>query len=142
MKSGKYIRLSDYNNVKIGYGTIDYVNLKTIYLKLNSWLLPNFEEKNDYNSIISTSRRKIKNIIYNNDISLFKKESIVDLDVKSKGIKLDKKSFMNLEVTLFINQHFDIKKKYAVNIINNICIKIIDEGLDDKNLFNFYKTKK
>lgn len=142
MKTGKYINLDEYKNVKLGYGTIDCVNLKTVYIKINCWLLPNNESDIDYNSVISFARRKIKNIIYNSNISLFKKESIVDLDVKSKGIKIDKKSFMNLEVTLFVDQHFDIKKKYVGNTINDLCIKIIDEGLDNKNLFNFYKTKK
>ena len=40
-----------------------------------------------------------------------KKESIVDLDVKSKGIKLGKKSFLNLEITLFVQEHFDTRSK-------------------------------
>jgi hypothetical protein len=34
MKIGKYIPLGEYNNVKIGYGTVDFKNLKTVYLKL------------------------------------------------------------------------------------------------------------
>ena len=29
MKIGKYIPLGDYKEVKIGYGTVDYKNLKT-----------------------------------------------------------------------------------------------------------------
>lgn len=141
MKTGKYIKLDDYKNIKLGYGTIDYVNLKTIYLKMNCWLLPENDEDNDYKNVISKARRNIKSIIYNLDTNLFKKESIVDLDVKSKGIKVTKKSFMNLEVTLFVDQHFDIKKKHVGDMINDMCIKIIDDGLNDKNLFNFYKTK-
>ena len=28
MKTGKYIQLGIYNNVKIGYGTVDFKNLK------------------------------------------------------------------------------------------------------------------
>ena len=43
-----------------------------------------------------TSKDTIREHNLNN---LFKKESIVDLDIRTKGIKLDKKSFMNLEVT-------------------------------------------
>jgi hypothetical protein len=33
MKIGKYIPLGIYKNVKIGYGTVDFKNLKTIYPK-------------------------------------------------------------------------------------------------------------
>ena len=61
MKIGKYIPLGTYNNVKIGYGTVDFKNLKTIYLKLNSWLQPE-NETDDFDYLISKSRRKIKEI--------------------------------------------------------------------------------
>ena len=30
MKKGKFINVNTHNNVKIGYGTVDYKNLKTI----------------------------------------------------------------------------------------------------------------
>jgi len=141
MKIGKYIPLGTYNNVKIGYGTVDFKNLKTIYLKLNSWLQPE-NETDDFNYLIGKSRRKVKEIIYNLKSPYFKDQSIVDLDVRTKGIKLEKRSFMNLEVTLYVNNQFDIKSKDVKIIINDLFEHIIDEGLSDKKLFNFYKTKK
>jgi hypothetical protein len=141
MKIGKYIPLGTYNDVKIGYGTVDFKNLKTIYLKLNSWLQPE-NETDDFNYLIGKSRRKVKEIIYNLKSPYFKDQSIVDLDVRTKGIKLEKRSFMNLEVTLYVNNQFDIKSKDVKIIINDLFEHIIDEGLSDKKLFNFYKTKK
>ena len=141
MKIGKYIPLGTYNDVKIGYGTVDFKNLKTIYLKLNSWLQPE-NETDDFNYLIGKSRRKVKEIIYNLKSPYFKEQSIVDLDVRTKGIKLEKRSFMNLEVTLYVNNQFDIKSKDVKLIINDLLEHIIDEGLSDKKLFNFYKTKK
>ena len=51
MKTGKYIPLGTYNNVKYGYGTVDFKNLKTIYIKLNSWLQPE-NETDDYDYLI------------------------------------------------------------------------------------------
>jgi hypothetical protein len=133
--------LGTYNEVKIGYGTVDFKNLKTIYLKLNSWLQPE-NETDDFIYLIGKSRRKIKEIIYNFKSPYFKDQSIVDLDVRTKGIKLEKRSFMNLEVTLYVNNQFDIKSKDVKIIINDLFEHIIDEGLSDKKLFNFYKTKK
>ncbi len=141
MKIGKYIPLGEYKNVKIGYGTVDFKNLKTIYLKLNSWVEP-LNEDDDFDQLISKSRRNIKEIIYNLRNNRFKQQSIVDLDIKTKGIKLDKRSFMNLEVTLYVDSFFDVKSKDTKNTMKNVIETIIDNSLSDKNLFNFYKNKK
>jgi hypothetical protein len=141
MKTGKYIPLGTYDEVKIGYGTVDFKNLKTIYLKFNSWLQPE-NETDDFDFIIHKSRRKIKEIIYNLKSPLFKEQCIVDLDIRTKGIKMEKRSFMNLEITLYVNKQFDVKSKDVKNNIKDILMNVIDNGLIDKKLFNFYKSKK
>jgi hypothetical protein len=141
MKTGKYISLGIYNDVKIGYGTVDFKNLKTIYLKLNSWVQPE-NETDDFINTINKSRRKIKEIIYNLKNSNFKQQSIVDLDIRTKSIKLEKRSFMNLEITLYVDKQFDVKSKDVKNNIKEILSRVIEEGLSDEKLFNFYKSKK
>ncbi len=141
MKTGKFIPLGYINNVKIGYGTVDYKNLKTVYLKLNSWLLPETDTK-DFDLIISRARREIKTHLYYLNSEFFRKEHIVDLDVRTKGIKLEKKSFMNLEITLFVKNQFDIRDKKVKSEIKELSDYIIQNNLKDKNLFNFYKNKK
>jgi hypothetical protein len=141
MKIGKYIPLGTYNDVKIGYGTVDFKNLKTIYLKLNSWVQPD-NETDDFDFLINKTRRKIKEIVYNLKNSHFREQCIVDLDIRTKGIQLEKRSFMNLEITLYVNKHFDVKSKEIKNTIKNIMENTIEKGLEDKKLFNFYKTKK
>ena len=141
MKIGKYIPLGTYSNVKIGYGTVDFKNLKTIYLKLNSWIQPQ-NETDDFDFTINKSRKKLKQIVSGLKDPLFKEQSIVDLDIRTKGIQLEKRSFMNLEITLYVNKQFDIKTKDIKNSIKNILESIIDEGLNDKKLFNFNKSKK
>jgi hypothetical protein len=140
MKTGKYISIGEYNNVKIGYGTVDFKNLKTIYLKFNSWLQPE-NDTEDFNLIISKTRRSIKENIYNLKNENFKPQSIVDLDIRTKGIKLEKKSFMNLEVTLYVEKTFDIKSKDIKEFIKKTSYSIINDCLIDKKLFNFNKTK-
>ena len=141
MKIGKYIPLGTYNNVKIGYGTVDFKNLKTIYLKLNSWVQPD-NETDDFDFTIHKSRRKLKQIVSELKNPLFKEQCIVDLDIRTKGIQLEKRSFMNLEITLYVNKQFDIKTKDIKNSIKNILENVVDGGLDDKKLFNFNKSKK
>ena len=141
MKTGKYIPLGTYQNVKIGYGTVDFKNLKTIYLKLNSWIQAD-NETDDFDLTINKTRRKVKEIIYNLNNPNFKQQSIVDLDVRTKGIKLEKRSFMNLEVTLYVDKQFDVKSKETKNNVKDILLNVIEEGLSNKKLFNFYKSKK
>ena len=141
MKIGKYIPLGEYKNVKLGYGTVDFKNLKTIYLKLNSWVQPN-NENDDFDTSISKTRRIIKEIIYNLRNENFKPQCIVDLDIKTKGIKIEKRSFMNLEVTLYVDKIFDVKSKSTKTMVKDIIENLIDNGLTDKNLFNFNKNKK
>ena len=141
MKTGKYISLGEYNEVKIGYGTVDFKNLKTIYLKLNAWVEPN-NDTDDFDHLINKTRRGIKEIIYNLKNENFKPQCIVDLDIRTKGIKLNKRSFMNLEVTLYVDNFFDVKSKHIKLSIKDIIKSIIDDRLSNKNLFNFYKNKK
>lgn len=141
MKIGKYIPLGIYKNVKIGYGTVDFKNLKTVYLKFNSWAQPE-NETDDFDVVITKSRRKIKEQFYNLKNPNFKQQSIVDLDIRTKGIKLEKRSFMNLEVTLYVENQFDVKSKEIKSTIKNVMESVIDNSLTDKKLFNFYKSKK
>jgi hypothetical protein len=141
MKTGKYISLGEYNEVKIGYGTVDFKNLKTIYLKLNAWVEPD-NDTDDFNHLIGKTRRNIKEIIYNLKNENFKPQSIVDLDIRTKGIKLNKRSFMNLEVTLYVEKSFDVKSKHIKLSVKDLIKDIIDSSLSNKNLFNFYKNKK
>lgn len=141
MKTGKFITLGYCNNVKVGYGTVDHKKLKTVYVKLNSWLEPENEDE-EFDSIISKTKRKIKLRIYDLRSEYFKKESIVDLDVRTKGIKLGKKSFLNLEITLFTEKPFDIRSDEIKDLMEKLCNDIINLDLDNKILFNFHQNKK
>ena len=63
MKKGKFIVIGSHGNVKMGYGTVDFKNLKTIYIQLNSWIQPTLDEQ-DFDKLIYKSRKKIKDKIY------------------------------------------------------------------------------
>ena len=140
MKVGKYIPLGEYNNVMIGYGTVDFKILKTIYLNLNSWVEPSNDDT-DFDILINKSRKKIKHKIFGLNDRKFKPQSIVDLDVKTNGVKLNKRSFMNLEITLYVNEYFDVKSKPIKTEIKTFIENIIDDDLIDKDLFNFHTNK-
>lgn len=139
MKLGKYKQLKNYKNVKLGFGTVDYINFKSIYLKFNTWITPT--ENDNFDNIIKVNKNKIKNYLINNKEDFFKNELIIDFDIKSKGLKHNKKSFMNLEITLFINKKIDFKSKELKNKTNLLMISIIDLLSEEKKLFNFNLDK-
>lgn len=141
MKLGRFIPIGVYKNVKVGYGTINHKDLKTIYLSLNSWLDPQ-DECDDYDRIVKSSRNDIKKLIYNLGQNTFRPESIVDLDIRTKGIKKEKRSFMNLEVTLYVLEQINIKDKDLKLNMEILMKGIIDTCLNNEMLFNFNKRKK
>lgn len=141
MKLGRFIPIGVYKNVKVGYGTINHKDLKTIYLSLNSWLDPQ-DECDDYEKIVKSSRNDIKKLIYNLGQNTFRPESIVDLDIRTKGIKKEKRSFMNLEVTLYVLEQINIKDKDLKLNMEILMKGIIDTCLNNEMLFNFNKRKK
>jgi hypothetical protein len=92
--------------------------------------------------LINKTRRKIKEQVYELRTPYFKSQCIVDLDIRTKGIKMEKRSFMNLEITLYVENAFDVKTKDTKNLIKDILINTIDTSLSNKKLFNFHKSKK
>ena len=57
--------------------------------------------------------RAVKHSVYETlDKELFDDSFIVDLDLRSSGLTLGKKSFMNLEINFFLNEEeLDFKSK-------------------------------
>ena len=142
MKKGKTTKLSGYRTFKAQYGTIDAQNLKSIYINIQTWLEPKNDVENWSRVVLNMSRSVKHCVLENINKEIFDTKFIVDLDLRTSGLQLNKKSFMNLEITLYVNKQFDIKTKDIKNSIKNILESIIDEGLNDKKLFNFNKSKK
>jgi len=56
MKNGKKVKLKIYNNLKIFYGTIDYKELKSIYITIQAWAEPKIYSENWKRIVLSQSR--------------------------------------------------------------------------------------
>jgi hypothetical protein len=89
---------------------------------------------------MSLTKRNIKIHISNLNNKYFKNFSIVDFDIRTKGIRENKKSFMNLEVTLFVDKKFNLKEKKYKDMIRDICHEIIDNSIS-KHDFIFFINK-
>lgn len=141
MKKGKSVRLNGYKDFKVTYGTVDSKNLKSIYINIQSWVEPK-QEYNRVESIINNLSRSIKhNVLETIDKEIYDKKFIVDLDLRSSGIHLNKKSFMNLEFYLYTNEHNNFKSREILNSVRDIVDSVLRENLINNQYFNFYSSK-
>jgi hypothetical protein len=126
----------------ISYGTVDSKELKSIYINFQMWLLPK-KEFEKWNKQITILERNIKQVVIDTiNKKIFKETFIVDLDVKLSGLSYGKKSFVNLEITLFTTQIMDFREQSIKNNIKDISDAIyVDCFLNSKD-FNFSLTKK
>jgi hypothetical protein len=123
MKKGKSVKLNLFSPIKSVYGTVDSKNLKSLYINIQSWVSPKFEHDN-WNRVVCNLNREIKHSVYESlNRELFQENFIVDLDLRTSGIQVGKKSFMNLEINLFTKNELDFKSmivkdnnKYEVSL--------------------------
>jgi len=143
MKKGKTSKIQTHNFAKISYGTVDSVELKSIYLNIQTWVEP-IDKYENWNRIVLNMSRVIKHATFDSvDRKLFEEKFIVDLDLRSSGITMGKKSFMNLEITLYLNKNdIDFKSKEIKESLKKISNNIIDEVFYNNQYFRFYLTKK
>jgi hypothetical protein len=143
MKKGKTSKLQTHKSVRCSYGTVDSVNLKSIYLNLQTWVEP-IKACDRWNRVVMNMSRDIKHVVFDSiNRNIFNEKFIVDLDLRSSGIVLEKKSFMNLEITLFLlNNECDFKSnqiKESVKIISN---NVINDVFSQSRYFRFHITKR
>lgn len=142
MKKGKTSQLKGFDNAKCSYGTVDAKELKSIYIVIQSWVEP-IKEVNNWKSVTGMLGRDIKHHLLNVvDPLVFEKHNIVDLDLRSSGIQVGKRSFMNLEITLFLKEHMEFKSIMLRDKIKNIVKTIYTYPLMNSNYFTLNKTKK
>jgi len=142
MKKGKTSKLNIFDDAKCYYGTVDSKNLKSIYLVLQTWVEP-INEYDNWTKITGEIKRKILHTLLEVvDYTTFEKKQIVDLDLRTSGIQKNKKSFLNLEITLYIhNDNFDFKSLILRSKIKNILTSIYKDELKNSKYFILSKTK-
>jgi hypothetical protein len=142
MKKGKTSKLNLFNDAKSYYGTVDSKNFKSIYIVIQTWVQP-LNEYGNWDRITGQIKRQIQHTLLEVvDPLLFEKKQIVDLDLRSSGIQMNKKSFMNLEITLFLNKtNYDFKSIFIRNKIKDIVTSIYSDDLKKSKFFKLNKTK-
>lgn len=142
MKKGKTAKLSGYKEAKIIYGTVDSVNLKSIYLNIQTWVKPK-KDSNNWQRVVLNLNRSIKHSVLsaiNNNI--FEPKFIVDLDLRNSGLQVNKKSFLNLEITFYLSHsNADFKDKSFKDSLKKITTQIFDDNFSGNEYFSFHLTK-
>lgn len=142
MKRGKTTKLNGYKQAKIIYGTVDFIELKSIYLNIQSWVEPKKDTYNWERVVLNFSRSVKHSILDSIDNQVFDKKFIVDLDLRHSGIQTNKKSFMNLEITFFMSYpNGDFKDKNIKKNLKKIINRVFNENLINNDYFEFYLTK-
>jgi hypothetical protein len=141
MKKGKTTKLTGYRTFKSHYGTIDSQNLKSIFINIQTWVEPKDEVEN-WNRVVLNMSRSVKHTVLDKiNKEVFDTKFIVDLDLRTSGLQPKKKSFMNLEINLFLLESMDFKspklKKYVKSLIKNVYGDVLAKN----KYFKCYLTK-
>jgi hypothetical protein len=142
MKKGKTSKLNVFDDAKCNYGTVDSKELKSIYIVLQTWVEPIREEEN-WSKITGLIKRQILHTLLEVvDFSTFERKQIVDLDLRTSGIQKNKKSFLNLEITLFVHEKtIDFKSLMLRSKIKKIISSVYYDDLKRSKYFTLSKTK-
>jgi hypothetical protein len=141
MKKGKTVKINQYQSLKTSYGTVDSKNLKSLYLNIQSWVQPKDEYEN-WDRIVANLSREVKHSVLESlNTNYYKTNFIVDLDLRTSGIQINKKSFMNLEVNLFLNNEMDFKSNEIKDSIRMVIRQIYKDCVLKNKYFLFYPTK-
>ena len=141
MKKGKTIKINQYESLKTSYGTVDSKNLKSLYINLQTWVLPKDEYEN-WVRIVGNLSRDNKHSVYESlKGELFHENFIVDLDLRTSGIQVGKKSFMNLEINLFTKNELDFKSTIVKDSVKKIIKEIYKNCIIRNTKFLFSSSK-
>ena len=141
MKKGKTAKLTGFRTSKVHYGTVDSKNFKSLYLNIQTWAEPKIDVEN-WTRVVLNLTRAVKHSIYENlEKDFFDEKFIVDLDLRTSGLQLKKKAFMNLEIHLYLIEDIDFKSTKLKKSLKKLTKEIYNDVLIGNEYFKFYLTK-
>jgi len=146
MKNGKEVKVSNFKNYNIVYGSVDNKHSKAVYINISAWAEPQDKELISYNRVIKDINKKVRQTLFNifdtkTETEIKKNNTIVDLDIRESGIRYGKRSFTNCEITLFLNSEIPVNSENMKDKLNFVTEKIINSCFDNNKIFKFHKKK-
>jgi hypothetical protein len=145
MKLGKEIKLDLLDNYKTKIGTVNNKESKSLYINLCAWgQLSELDENLNYDYYLRNVRKKIKQKLNNSlNKDLFHNHKyMVDLDMRTSGLSIEKRSFMSCEITLYQKKYLPLNKPRIVDNTKQIIKDVVTDCLENNSIFTFYRTKK
>jgi hypothetical protein len=145
MKLGKEIKLDLLDNYKTKIGTVNNKESKSLYINLCAWgQLSELDENLNYDYYLRNVRKKIKQKLNNSlNKDLFHNHKyMVDLDMRTSGLSIEKRSFMSCEITLYQKKYLPLNKPRIVDNTKQIIKDVVTECLENNSIFTFHRTKK
>lgn len=147
MKKGKELKINHFKNYNIVFGSVNNKSPKAIYINISAWAEPKFNDEFNYNRIIRDIDKRIRQTIYNTlsaniTTPFFKDKTIIDFDIRESGVKYGKRSFTNLEITLFQKYETPVNSESLLPLIENLTQVIIKDIFEKEKHFKFNKRKK
>jgi len=97
----------------------------------------------NWSRVVNILNREIKETINEIlDLTLLQPKFILDLDLRTSGLVVGKKSFMNLEITFFVAKNIEFKSTLLKTHLQNLTSLINSHNFTKNTYFKFEKTKK
>lgn len=147
MKTGKELKVDNFKNYNVVYGTVNNKNPKALYINISSWAEPLINDTLNYNRVIKDFDKAVRQSIYNflekqEETPFSRKSTIVDFDIRKSGVKFGKRSFLSCEITLFMHDEFSINSEFLRPKIDSLINHILCKTFDSNKLFRFHKKKR
>jgi hypothetical protein len=145
MKKGKELKVNEFKNYNVVFGSVDNKNPKALYINISAWAEPRNEDEMRYGRVIRNFDKKIRQSVYNfldGETTLFSKDrTVVDFDIKESGVKFGKRSFANCEITLYLVNELSLTSEYLQEVIGDLINSIIKTNFESSRDFDFHKKK-
>lgn len=146
MKTGKELKIKKYKNYNVVFGSVNNKTSKAVYINISSWAEPLIESDINYTRVIKDLNKKIKQIIFNHlssrvNNNFIKNNTIVDFDIRESGIRFGKRSFINCEITLYLDQEISINSEEMRFDLDEITSMLIKNVYENDKTFKFHSKK-
>lgn len=146
MKTGKELKITKYKNYNVVFGSVNNKTSKAVYINISAWAEPMIESDINYTRVIKDLNKKVKQTIFNHldlkENNFIKNNTIVDFDIRESGIRFGKRSFINCEVTLYLNQEISINSEEMLFDLDEITNLLIKKVYENDKTFKFHIKKK
>lgn len=146
MKTGKEIKINNFEDYNIVVGSVNNKKPKAVYLNISAWSEPLKEFDVNYTREIKNLNKKLKQTLFNYfnnnpKTNFIKNNTIVDLDIRESGVRYGKRSFMNCEITLFLNEEMSINSEKMKENLDSLIPMLVKSVFEKDEAFKFHRRK-